>query len=119
MINKVNKKNVRVKKHTRERNRFLGTSECPRLTVFRSDKHMYAQIIDDVAMKTICSASTLKNKDLKHTNDIEAAKFVGKTVALAAKQKGISKVVFDRSGYLYHGKIAALAESAREAGLKF
>lgn len=119
MINKVNKKNVRIKKHTRERNRFLGTSECPRLTVFRSDKHMYAQIIDDTAMKTICSASTLKNKDLKHTNDIEAAKFVGKTVAEAAKQKGISKVVFDRSGYLYHGKIAALAESAREAGLKF
>ena len=119
MVNKVNKKAVRIKKHTRQRNRFMGTSECPRLTVFRSDKHMYAQIIDDISKKTLCSASTLKNSGLTHTNDIEAAKYVGKTIGEAAIKLGITNVVFDRSGYIYHGKVKAVADSAREAGLKF
>lgn len=119
MINKVSKKDVRVKKHDRERNRFMGTPECPRLTVFRSDKHMYAQIIDDVSKKTLCAASTLKNKDLTHTNTVDAAKVVGKEIAEKATKLGITKVVFDRSGYVYHGKVEALADSAREAGLKF
>ena len=119
MVNQINRKEIRVKKHERQRNRFMGTPECPRLTVFRSDKHMYAQIIDDVARKTLCSASTLKNKDLAHTNDIEAAKFVGKTIGEAATKLGITNVVFDRSGYVYHGKVKAVADSAREAGLKF
>ncbi len=119
MINKINRSEVRVKKHQRQRNRFMGTPECPRLTVFRSDKHMYAQIVDDVARKTLCQASTLKNTSLAHTNDVEAAKFVGKTIAEEAKKLGITNVVFDRSGYVYHGKVEALADSAREAGLKF
>ena len=119
MVLKQNRKEIRIKKHKRERNRFMGTPECPRLTVFRSDKHMYAQIIDDVARKTLCQASTLKNKDLTHTNDTEAAKYVGKTIAENAIKLGITNVVFDRSGYLYHGKVAALADAAREAGLKF
>ena len=83
MVNKLSRKDVREKKHQRERNRFVGTPECPRLTVFRSDKHMYAQIIDDEAKKTLCQASTLKNKELKHTNDVEAAKFVGKAIGEA------------------------------------
>lgn len=119
MVNKVKRNEVREKKHQRQRNRFMGTPDCPRLTVFRSDKHIYAQIIDDVARKTLCQASTLKNTSLTHTNDVEAAKFVGKTIAEAAKKLGISNVVFDRSGYIYHGKVQALADSAREAGLKF
>ena len=119
MVNKVNRKSVREKKHMRQRNRFMGTPECPRLTVFRSDKHMYAQIIDDVSRKTLCSASTLKNSELAHTNDIDAAKYVGKTIGEAAIKLGITNVVFDRSGYVYHGKVKAVADSAREAGLKF
>ena len=119
MVSKIDRNAIRVKKHYRERNRFNGTPECPRLTVFRSDKHMYAQIIDDVARKTLCSASTLKEKSLAHTNDTEAAKFVGKTIGEAAVKLGIKKVVFDRSGYLYHGKVQALADAAREAGLTF
>ena len=119
MVNKINRSEVREKKHQRQRNRFMGTSECPRLTVFRSDKHIYAQIIDDVKRVTLCQASTLKNTTLTHTNDIEAAKYVGKTIAENAIKLGISEVVFDRSGYVYHGKVQAIAESAREAGLKF
>lgn len=119
MVKSINKKEVREKKHTRERNRFMGTSSCPRLTVFRSDKHIYAQIIDDETHKTLCSASTLKETSLTHTNDVEAAKFVGKKIAEVAKVKGIENVVFDRSGYIYHGKVEALATAAREAGLKF
>ncbi len=119
MVNKVNRDKVRIKKHQRQRNRFMGTPECPRLTVFRSDKHIYAQIIDDVKKVTLCHASTLKKDNLAHTNDVEAAKFVGKAIAEEAKKLGIENVVFDRSGYIYHGKVAALADSAREAGLKF
>ena len=119
MVNKIDRRAIRVKKHTRQRNRFMGTPECPRLTVFRSDKHIYAQVIDDIARKTLCSASTIKNKDLAHTNDMEAAKYVGKTIGENAVKLGITNVVFDRSGYVYHGKIKAVADSAREAGLKF
>ena len=119
MVNKINRKDIREKKHMRQRNRFMGTATCPRLTVFRSDKHMYAQIIDDEARKTLCSASTIKNKDLAHTNDIEAAKFVGKTIGENAVKLGITNVVFDRSGYVYHGKVKAVADAARDAGLKF
>ena len=119
MVNKIDRKFIRIKKHNRQRNRFMGTSECPRLTVFRSDKHIYAQIIDDVKRTTLCQASTIKSTDLKHTNDIDAAKYVGKTIGEAAIKLGISQVVFDRSGYLYHGKVKAVADSAREAGLKF
>lgn len=119
MVKSINKKEVREKKHDRERNRFMGTSSRPRLTVFRSDKHIYAQIIDDEAHKTLCSANTVKQEGLTHTNDVEAAKYVGKKIAEAAKGKGIENVVFDRSGYIYHGKVEALAEAAREAGLKF
>ena len=119
MVNKVNRDKVRIKKHKRQRNRFMGTPECPRLTVFRSDKHIYAQVIDDVARKTLCQASTLKNSNLTHTNDVEAAKMVGKEIAEKAIKLGITNVVFDRSGYIYHGKVEALANSARETGLKF
>lgn len=119
MVNKIKRNEIREKKHQRQRNRFMGTPECPRLTVFRSDKHIYAQIIDDVKKVTLCQASTLKNSSLTHTNDVEAAKYVGKTIAEAATKLGIQKVVFDRSGYVYHGKVEALADSAREAGLKF
>lgn len=119
MITSINRKKVRVKKHNRERNRFMGTPDRPRLTVFRSDKHVYAQIIDDVARKTLCQASTLKNTSLTHTNNIEAAQTVGKEIAEKAKALGITTVVFDRSGYLYHGKVKAIADSAREAGLVF
>ena len=119
MVNKIDRKSIREKKHMRQRNRFMGTPECPRLTVFRSDKHMYAQLIDDEKRVTLCSASTLKKSELKHTNDIEAAKFVGKTIGENAVKLGITNVVFDRSGYVYHGKVKAVADSAREAGLKF
>lgn len=120
MVKKVNKKEVRIKKHMRERNRFSGTPECPRLTVFRSDKHIYAQLIDDEKKVTLCQASTLdKGANLAHTNDEEAAKYVGKAIAEKGKSIGVTKVVFDRSGYIYHGKVKALADAARENGLTF
>ena len=120
MINKINRKKVRIKKHNRIRNRLSGTPDCPRLTVFKSDKHIYAQIIDDVSRKTLCSASTIdKGVDLSITNNIDAASFVGKVIAERAKTKGIKQVVFDRSGYIFHGKVKALAEAARENGLEF
>ncbi len=120
MINKIDRKKVRIKKHNRIRNRFSGTSEVPRLTVFKSDKHIYAQIIDDKAMKTLCQASTIdKNIKLEKTNNLEAASVVGKNIAEKAKTLGIEKVVFDRSGYIFHGKVKALADAARSAGLSF
>ena len=120
MVNKINRKKVRLKKHERERNRYMGTSECPSLTVFKSDKHVYAQLIDDVKKVTLCSAST-NDKDVKLdiTNNIDAAKFVGKTIAEKATKLGVKNIVFDRSGYIYHGKVKALADAAREAGLVF
>ena len=120
MVSKKNKAELRRKKHARIRNRFSGAPERPRLAVFRSDKHMYAQIIDDAAGNTLCAASTLdKDAKLAKTDNVEAAKYVGKAIAEKAKSKGISEVVFDRGGFLYHGKVQALADAAREAGLVF
>ena len=106
MVSKRNKAELRQKKHERLRNRFSGTPERPRLSVFRSDKHMYAQIIDDVAGNTLCAASTLdKDANLENTSNIEAAQYVGKAIAEKALAKGIKQVVFDRGGFLYHGKV--------------
>jgi large subunit ribosomal protein L18 len=122
MVSKESRQKVREKKHLKIRNRFSGTSERPRLAVFRSNNHMYAQIIDDDAQTTLVAASTVE-KDVKaqleKTNDIEAAKVLGGIIAKRALDKGIETVVFDRGGYVYHGKVAALAEAAREAGLQF
>ena len=122
MVNKKSRKEVRVKKHMRIRNRFSGTAERPRLCVFRSNNHMYAQIIDDTVGNTLVSASTLE-KDIKaeltKTNNVDAAAYLGTVIGKRAVEKGISKVVFDRGGYIYHGKVAALADAAREAGLEF
>ncbi|MCR5635504.1 MAG: 50S ribosomal protein L18 [Lachnospiraceae bacterium] len=122
MVSKESKKEIREKKHMRIRNRFSGTAERPRLAVFRSNNHMYAQIIDDTVGQTLVSASTLEKDvkaQLKKTNDVEAAAYVGTVVAKRALEKGISTVVFDRGGYIYQGKVAALADAAREAGLEF
>lgn len=122
MVNKKSRQEVRVKKHMRIRNRFSGTPERPRLAVFRSNNHMYAQIIDDTVGNTLVAASTVEKEvkaELKKTNDVEAAAYLGKVIAKRAMDKGITEVVFDRGGFLYHGKIAALAEAAREAGLVF
>lgn len=122
MINKPSRSKIRVKRHRRQRNKISGTAATPRLTVFRSAKHMYAQIVDDVTATTLVSASTLDKEvagSLKSTSNVEAATLVGKTIGERAKAKGIEAVVFDRSGYLYHGKVAALADGAREAGLEF
>lgn len=122
MVSKKSRSEVRIKKHDRLRNRFSGTAERPRLAVFRSNDHMYAQVIDDVAGKTLAAAST-DEKDVKaeltKTNNVEAAAYIGTLIAKRAKDKGISQVVFDRGGYLYHGKVQALADAAREAGLEF
>ena len=122
MINKKSRTEVRLKKHRRMRNRFSGTAERPRLAVFRSNNHMYAQIIDDTAQHTLVSASTLQ-KDVKagleKTNNVEAAAHLGTVIAKRALEKGITTVVFDRGGYIYQGKVKALAEAAREAGLDF
>ncbi len=122
MVNKKSRNKVRVKKHDRIRNRFSGTPERPRLSVFRSNNHMYAQIIDDTVAKTLVAASTLEKAvkdELEKTNDTDAATYVGTLVAKRALEKGIEKVVFDRGGFLYQGKVQALAEAAREAGLQF
>lgn len=122
MIIKKSRSDVRAKKHKRLRYHISGTATRPRLAVFRSNNHIYAQIIDDEAGNTIASASTLEKDikaELKYTDNVEAAAAVGKAVAKRAIDKGIEEVVFDRGGYIYQGKIAALAEAAREAGLKF
>lgn len=122
MVSKKSRSEVRVNKHRKLRNRLSGTAECPRLAVFRSNNHMYAQIIDDTVGNTLVSASTLEKEikaELNKTNDVEAAAYLGKVIAKRAMDKGISEVVFDRGGFLYHGKIEALAEAAREAGLVF
>ena len=122
MVSKKSRAEMREKKHMRIRNRFSGTAERPRLAVFRSNNHMYAQIIDDTVGNTLVSASTLEKEikaELNKTNDVEAAAYLGKVIAKRAMDKGISEVVFDRGGFLYHGKIVALAEAAREAGLVF
>ncbi len=122
MVNKKSRKEVRVKKHMRIRNRFSGTAERPRLAVFRSNNHMYAQIIDDTVGNTLVAASTLEKEvkaELEKTNNVDAAAYLGTVIAKRAIEKGIQEVVFDRGGFLYHGKVAALADAAREAGLKF
>ena len=122
MVSKKSRQEVRVKKHLKTRNRFSGTAERPRLSVFRSNNHMYAQIIDDEAATTLVAASTVEKdvkSELKKTNDVEAAAYVGTVIAKRALEKGIKEVVFDRGGFIYQGKIKALADAAREAGLEF
>ena len=122
MVSKKTRSEVRAKKHARIRNHFSGTAERPRLAVFRSNNHMYAQIIDDTVGNTLVSASTLEKEvkaELEKTNNVDAAAYLGTVIAKRAMEKGITTVVFDRGGYIYHGKIAALAEAAREAGLQF
>ena len=122
MVSKKSRQEVRAKKHMRIRNRFSGTAERPRLAVFRSNNHMYAQIIDDTVGKTLCSASTLDEavkSEVEKTNNVEAAACVGKAIAKKALDNGIKTVVFDRGGFIYQGKVKALAEAAREAGLEF
>jgi len=122
MVNKKSRTQVRLNKHRRLRNRFSGTPECPRLAVFRSNSHMYAQIIDDTVGNTLVAASTLQkdvSADLEKTNNVEAATRLGTVIAQKAQEKGIKQVVFDRGGYIYQGKVKALAEAAREAGLEF
>ena len=122
MVSKESRTKVRVNKHRRIRNRFSGTAERPRLAVFRSNNHMYAQIIDDTVGHTLVSASTLQKDvkaELEKTNNVDAAAYLGTVIAKRALEKGITTVVFDRGGFIYQGKIAALAEAAREAGLEF
>ena len=122
MINRKDRAKIRRKKHLKLRKRFSGTSTCPRLAVFRSDSHIYAQIIDDTIGQTLVAASTVEKEiksALTNTNDTEAAAYVGKVIGERAKAKGIDQVVFDRGGYIYMGKVAALADAAREAGLDF
>ena len=122
MVSKKSRSEVRVNKHRKLRNRFSGTAERPRLAVFRSNNHMYAQIIDDTVGNTLVSASTLQKDvkaELEKTNNVEAAAYLGTVIAKKAIEKGITSVVFDRGGFIYHGKIKALADSAREDGLNF
>ena len=122
MVSKKSRSVVRVNKHRKLRNRLSGTAECPRLAVFRSNNHMYAQIIDDTAHNTLVSASTLQKDvkaNLEKTNNVEAAAYLGKVIAEKALEKGIKEVVFDRGGFIYQGKVKALADAAREAGLEF
>ncbi len=122
MVRKESRQAVRVKKHLRIRNRFSGTAQRPRLAVFRSNNHMYAQIIDDTVGNTLVSASTLEKEvkaELEKTNNVDAAAYLGTVIAKRAIEKGIKEVVFDRGGFIYQGKIAALADAAREAGLEF
>ena len=122
MIKKASKAEIRQKKNRRLRHHLSGTTQTPRLAVFRSNNHMYAQIIDDTQGRTLVSASTLQaevKEGLEHTNTVEAAAKVGTVIAKKAAEKGITSVVFDRGGFLYHGKVKALADAAREAGLDF
>ena len=122
MVSKESRQKVRVKKHMKIRNRFSGTAERPRLAVFRSNNHMYAQIIDDTVGNTLVAASTVEKEvkaQLEKTNNVDAAAYLGTVIAKRAVEKGIDTVVFDRGGFIYQGKIAALADAAREAGLKF
>ena len=122
MVSKESRTKVRLNKHRRIRNRFSGTAERPRLAVFRSNNHMYAQIIDDTVGHTLVSASTLQKEvkaGLEKTNNVDAAAYLGTVIAKRALEKGIKSVVFDRGGFIYQGKIKALADAAREAGLEF
>ncbi len=122
MIKPTNKKEATQKRHKRIRAKLSGTTESPRLAVYRSTKHIYAQIIDDVKGVTIVSASSVDKdlrKDLSHGGNVESAKAVGEAIAKKALKAGVKDVVFDRGGFLYHGRVAALADAAREAGLNF
>lgn len=119
MIKLIDKNKNRVKRHLRVRNKISGTAERPRLNVFRSSLHIYAQVIDDVSGKTLAAASTNEKAFEGKTSNVEAAKKVGLLIAERAKAAGVTDVVFDRSGYVYHGRVAALADGAREGGLKF
>ena len=119
MVKNVNKKAMRLHRHVRVRGKVSGTPERPRLNVFRSNANIYAQIIDDVNGVTLVAANTLEKEFEGATGNCEAAKKVGQVIAERAKAKGIDQVVFDRGGYVYHGRVAALAEGAREAGLEF
>lgn len=120
MLKKINKNENRKARHSRVRQTVYGTPERPRLNIFRSGNHIYAQVIDDIAGHTLASASTLdKSLGLTSTHNKEAAKKIGELVAKRALEKGIEEVVFDRGGYIYHGRVKELADGAREAGLKF
>ena len=122
MVSKESRQEVRAKKHRRMRNRLSGTAQRPRLAVFRSNNHMYAQIIDDTVGNTLVSDSTLEKEvkaEIEKTNNVDAAAYLGTVIAKRAIEKGIDTVVFDRGGFIYQGKIEALADAAREAGLKF
>ena len=122
MVSKKSRQEVRLNKHRKLRNRFSGTAERPRLAVFRSNNHMYAQIIDDTVGNTLVAASTVEKDvkaELEKTNNVDAAAYLGTVIAKRALAKGIKAVVFDRGGFIYQGKIAALADAAREAGLEF
>lgn len=118
MLKKVSRNDERIRRHVRVRTKISGTPECPRLNVFRSNANIHAQIIDDVNGNTLVAASSVSLK-LENGGNIEAAKKVGEAIAKAALEKNITTVVFDRGGYVYHGRVKAVAEAAREAGLKF
>ena len=119
MIKKIDKNANRLARHARVRKKISGTSDRPRLDVYRSNSHIYAQVIDDQSGKTLASASSLDKEFNQYGGNKEAAKLVGQAVAKAAIEKGITEVVFDRGGYIFHGRVQELAEGAREAGLKF
>ncbi len=120
MIHKISKNEIRERIHTRIRKKLKGTTERPRLAIYRSVSHIYAQVIDDIKGVTLVAAnSNEKASDLKTGGNVAAAAAIGKRVAERAKEQGITKVVFDRGGYLYHGRVKALADAAREAGLEF
>ncbi len=119
MIKRPDTRGQRIKRHSRVRGKISGTAERPRLCVFRSENHIYAQIIDDVAGATLCSASTVEKAFEGKGSNVEAARKIGAAIAERALHKGIEEVVFDRGGYIYHGRVKALAEGAREGGLKF
>ena len=122
MVSKKSRAEVRAKKHRRLRHHLAGTADRPRLAVFRSNSHMYAQVIDDTVGNTLVSASTLEKEvksELEKTNNVDAAAYLGTVIAKRALDKGIKTVVYDRGGFIYQGKIKALADAAREAGLEF
>lgn len=119
MVKTIDRAKARAHRHLRVRSKVSGTAECPRLNVFRSAKHIYAQVIDDVTGTTLCAASSMTKGFEGNGGNVEGAKKVGSMIAELCKEKGIEEVVFDRGGYVYHGRVAAVAEGAREGGLKF
>ena len=119
MVKIIDRAKSRAHRHLRVRSKISGTAECPRLNVFRSAKHIYAQVIDDVTGTTLCAASSMSKGFEGNGGNVEGAKKVGEMIAEKCRKKGIEEVVFDRGGYVYHGRVAALADGAREGGLKF